>query len=260
MVKVLMVLLEVVWSSMSVKVWNLMVLSGHMSISVSVVVIPSMLWGVMLPISMISMSMAISMIPVSVVVKVVIMVVIVMIVMMVIMNSMGVMNWKDIMMFSMPVSMVTPWKIMSLKSMVNSDWWHEGWMSELVMVIAVLITVVIVIVYIMVWCEGVSSDWRSVVVLPVVWTNIWVVGFVNMNLSNFMVWLKVKVNSVMIKIMNWSVYMVWSIMTPISISVVGPVIIMMDRSVKQISKDWLVVSDIVVIIKIMMDWLIVTIS
>ena len=228
MVEVLMVLLEVVWSSMSVKVWNLMVLSGHMSISVSVVVIPSMLWGVMLPISMISMSMAISMIPVPVVVRVVIVVVIVMIVMMVIMNSMGVMNWKDIMVFSMPVSMVTPWKIMSLKSMVNSDWWHEGWMSELVMVIPVLITVVIVIVYIMVWCEGVSSDWRSVVVLPVVWTNIWVVGFVNMNLSNFMVWLKVKVNSVMIKIMNWSVYMVWSIMTPISISVVGPVIIMMD--------------------------------
>ena len=143
--------------------------------------------------------------------------------------------------------------------MINSDWWHEGWMSELVMVIPVLITVVIVIVYIMVWCEGVSSDWRSVVVLPVVWTNIWVVGFVNMNLSDFVVWLKVKIDSVMVNIMR-SVHVVWRVMIPRVISVVGPVIVMVDRGVEQISEDWLVVSNIIVIIKIVMDWLIVTVS
>ena len=67
-VEVLMVLLEVVWSSMGVEVWNFMVLSGHMSISVSVVVIPSVLWSVMVPVSVVvSPSVSISMLPVSVV-------------------------------------------------------------------------------------------------------------------------------------------------------------------------------------------------
>ena len=67
-VEVLVVLLEVVWSGVSVEVWNLMVLSGHMSISVSVVVIPSVLWSVMVPVSVVvSPSVSISMLPVSVV-------------------------------------------------------------------------------------------------------------------------------------------------------------------------------------------------
>ena len=74
-----------------------------------------------------------------------------------------------------------------------------------------------------------------------------------------MMWLKVKINSVMVNIMNWSIQVMWSIMIPSVISI-GPVIIMMDRGVEQISEDWLVVSNIIMIIKIVMDWLIVTIG
>ena len=149
-------------------------------------------------------------------------------------------------------------------TVINSDWWHEGWVSVLIMVVimvpVIVVTVVmVIIVTVMVWSVLMSSGWGSVVELPVVWTNIWVVGFVNMNLSDFVVWLKVKIDSVMVNIMR-SVHVVWRVMIPRVISVVGPVIVMVDRGVEQISEDWLVVSNIIVIIKIVMDWLIVTVS
>lgn len=70
------------------------------------------------------------------------------------------------------------------------------------------------------WAIVVSSvlmgnHWGSVMVFLVSWSNIGIMFIINMDFSSVVVWLKVDImsNSVAFNSMDWSISMVWSLMT-----------------------------------------------
>ena len=240
--------LVVVWSSVSVEIWDSVVVISHVSIGMTVVVIPRVLLVVSVLTVVLSVITVISPFsPVSVVVDWgivgVIMVISVSVVLFieVIMSIMSVMR-VSLMAVSVNITVVlimAPWKIVSLDS---------------VSVVAVVVVVVrdvsdvrrgeseVSSVMIGISMESMlhNNFWGSVNVVLNVWANVSIVMIIEVNLSIMVVWSKVLFVSEREVLWSMDIVVIVRVMSPV-IPMVVRVVISFSGSMKQLLENWLMV-------------------
>ena len=218
--------LEVVWTSMGVEVWDSVVLINNVRVSVTVVVVPYVLWLVVSLLSVVTVTLiplVLGWSKVAVVMERLMSVVLNFSWLVVHSCIDSVISSETVIESHILVS--SEWDIMSLESVelsmlgglviwsvsnITNNWGSESKTSSLLW--GIVISSVLMV-----------DHWGSVVIVLVLWTNISIMLVINMNLSSVVEWLKVNIMSLGVGLssMDWSVRVVWSLMVHCVVSVIS---------------------------------------